>query len=678
MKIWLADLTYTQQSIASDIVPAAVAMIAEYVESNLSGSAFEIFKYPEDLSAAFETADAPDVIGFSNYVWNYRLSSAFAATIKAVRPATITVMGGPNMPIDPVEQEAWMRSHPWIDYYVLKEGEAPFLDLLRHLQACGNAKPIIPLDNILFLDAEGNFRKPRAVQRMQNLEGIPSPYTSGRLDAFLDGRLMPVLQTNRGCPFSCTFCTEGQGFWSKVRRKSPELLADEITYIARKITSLPPERRRHDLLIADSNFGMFAEDLDVCRQLAKTQEEHAYPQYINVATGKNKKERVLEAAKIVNGAMSLAGSVQSLDEEVLRKIKRSNISADQILDLALKAKELNANSYSEIILALPGDTKAAHLRGLGLLINAGFRMVSMYQLMMLPGTEMAEKRSREENRMDVRYRVLPRCFGTYRLLGHELSVAEIEEVCVANATLSYDDYLECRLAHLMVNIFYNDGVFAPVINRLRVLNVMPWQWIEDLLQGDGPEDLRGLIEDFLKETREELWLDHQALIGHTASADTIARYIDGELGSNLIYKYKALSMTLYFDRLCAAAKRSVSRVLHNHGADALEIELFDQMIEFRRLQVRDICAPANIEMTGEFSYDIETTLVEEKQPPASALQLTSPRTYRFLHNPQQREIIASYLNAFGADTRGLTRFVSRFHLEKLFRKPTAISVHAIH
>ena len=35
---------------------------------------------------------------------------------------------------------------------------------------------------------------------------IPSPYLSGRLDQFLDGKLMPVIQTNRGCPFSCTFC----------------------------------------------------------------------------------------------------------------------------------------------------------------------------------------------------------------------------------------------------------------------------------------------------------------------------------------------------------------------------------------------------------------------------------------------------------------------------------------
>ena len=35
MKVWLCDLTYTQQSIASDTVPAAIGMIAEYLEKKI-------------------------------------------------------------------------------------------------------------------------------------------------------------------------------------------------------------------------------------------------------------------------------------------------------------------------------------------------------------------------------------------------------------------------------------------------------------------------------------------------------------------------------------------------------------------------------------------------------------------------------------------------------------------
>ena len=36
MNVWLTDLTYTQQSIASDILPAAIGMIAEYASTNMT------------------------------------------------------------------------------------------------------------------------------------------------------------------------------------------------------------------------------------------------------------------------------------------------------------------------------------------------------------------------------------------------------------------------------------------------------------------------------------------------------------------------------------------------------------------------------------------------------------------------------------------------------------------
>ena len=121
-----------------------------------------------------------------------------------------------------------------------------------------------------------------------DLSQIPSPYLSGRLDEFLDGKLLPITQTNRGCPFTCTFCTEGQSYWTKVKRKTREVVEGEVKYISSKMNSLHSSKRRTDLLIADSNFGMFSEDLDTCKVIAEEQDKNGYPKYINVATGKKK------------------------------------------------------------------------------------------------------------------------------------------------------------------------------------------------------------------------------------------------------------------------------------------------------------------------------------------------------------------------------------------------------
>lgn len=156
---------------------------------------------------------------------------------------------------------------------------------------------------------------------------------SGKLDAWLDGKWLPVIQTNRGCPFTCTFCTEGQSYWSKVRKKALDLIRLELDYVAKKMVL--NATHRSDLLITDSNFGMYDQDIQVAQEIAKIQEVYNYPTYINVATGKNKKEKVLEVAKIVKGAMKLAGSVQPLDEKVLINIKRDNIKPESLMDMAL-------------------------------------------------------------------------------------------------------------------------------------------------------------------------------------------------------------------------------------------------------------------------------------------------------------------------------------------------------
>ena len=384
--VWLADLTHTGQSIASDAVPAAVGMIGEVLSKHCPEvTQIELFKFPNDLSAAFQV-DQPNILGLSNYIWNYRISSRVASIVKNIYPNIVIVMGGPNFPTDTGEQEDFLKSNPWVDFYIVKEGEIALQKLTNQLISNNyNIQDMDIFSSVPNLVAyrQGTLLTSTKTDRVNDLNSIPSPYLTGKLDKFLDGRLMPVIQTNRGCPFSCAFCTEGQGFWNKVRKKSNDLIGSEIRYIADTLSKLPKEKTRGDLLIADSNFGMFPDDLKTCDAISDVQKTHHYPSYINVATGKNKKERVLEAARRVNGAMKLAGSVQSLDPEVQSHMKRSNISADEIVSLALQASEIGTNTYSEVILALPGDTKEKHYKTLEALVEADFSTISMYQLMLL-------------------------------------------------------------------------------------------------------------------------------------------------------------------------------------------------------------------------------------------------------------------------------------------------------
>jgi hypothetical protein len=44
---------------------------------------------------------------------------------------------------------------------------------------------------------------------------------------------------------------------------------------------------------------------------------------------------------------------------------------------------------------------------------------------------------------------------------------EIDEICVANDTTNFEDYLECQLMDLTAEIFYNNGVLQELFKFLR-------------------------------------------------------------------------------------------------------------------------------------------------------------------------------------------------------------------
>src|SRR5690242_15398931 len=98
MKIWLSDLTYDQQTIAADTMPTNVGYIASYLLGNSTQThEIRLFKYPGKLAEAIDNAresgEFPDLVGFSNFIWNARLSYKFIQKIRSLKKNMVIVMG---------------------------------------------------------------------------------------------------------------------------------------------------------------------------------------------------------------------------------------------------------------------------------------------------------------------------------------------------------------------------------------------------------------------------------------------------------------------------------------------------------------------------------------------------------------------------------------------------------
>lgn len=676
-RIYLCDLTYTQQTISSDVMPAAVGCIATYAERELGDRvSVEIFKFPETLIEALDRGELPHIVGFSNYAWNEDLCTQFAGVIKRRHPSLVTVFGGPNYPTTPIEQERFLRQYPQIDFYVVKEGEVGFAGLVAALRDAQYVPAAVSRDLAsVHRIADGQFVACPTTTRISDLADVPSPYLAGKLDKFFDGVMLPIIQTNRGCPFQCTFCVEGVDYYNKVAKtKGLTKLFDELEYIASRMAGLRDQKGgRSDLHIADSNFGMYKEDLEICHAIAEKQQTYSYPEYINVATGKNHKERVLEAAGVINGALRLSGSVQSLDPVVLKNIKRANIDAQQIMDLALSAAKIGANSYSEIILGLPGDTFAGHMQTTRTIVEAGFNIVCLYQLMLLPGTDLASDESVETWKMVTRYRAIPRCYGHYELFGEEINACEIERICVSNDSLSFEEYLQCRKMHLIINLFYNDGVLKEVLRFLKQLRLSIFDWLSIMFEDRENEVFLELVADFLKETETELWLDRDEFRAFARRGENIKRFVAGELGANLIFKYRARALIECADAIADVARRALDRLLDRNGVSDVARGLGRELVTFGHARFAGLFDYHSAAPEHEFRFDvIGFADAAETHDPGDYLR-AAPVRYRFEHTEEQRRTVHNYVAIYGASLTGYSRILSKVYVRKLFREAVDVS-----
>lgn len=669
IKIWLVDPTYTQQQISSESMPTAIGGIATFAEKNLHLKySIRLFKYPEKLAIALEN-EIPDVIGFSNYIWNSELSLALARRIKEYAADTIVVMGGPNYPVIESEQEVFLRKHSEIDFYIKGEGEVAFANLIAELIRSNmnknNFKNTLP--SVHYIGTDGKSQISSTVERIKDLTEIPSPYLEGKMDEFFDGKLQPVIQTTRGCPFGCTFCVEGMSYYTKIYRNNQEKIKSELHYIGSKMQKVKNNGGRNDLWLVDSNFGMYNEDLETCKSIAECQIKYNWPEYIQCDTGKNNKPRVLNAARLVKGAIRLSGSVQTLDLQVLKNIKRSNISGDGLLQLAIEAAEIDADSRSEIILGLPGESLQTHFQTINTVINARFNHVNTYQLMMLPGTEIDSPETRQKFDMKTRFRILPRCFGYYDILGKRIIAAEIEEVCIRTSTLSFEDYVKCRKMHLLIHIYHNDGLFYSALEFIKFLQLSPYEWLKLLFEEKMIGGVEELFEKYEKDTRQELWLNRDELIQNIQKPGIVDSYISGDLGYNLLFVHKAIALSKFVPDLKKFAKITLEKLLSKNNLNSAEnLDFLNDALNYDSCCISNIFENTEKIPSAYMKYNLQK-FISEKIQNLEDCKFKNLTQITFILNESQKDIINRSLELYGLTYMGISRILTKVFVKKILR-----------
>lgn len=663
IKIAFADLTYTNQGVSSNSFPYGISLVASYAKRIFKDEIeIEIFKYPEDLKNHVEK-ESPRIVCFSNFSWTLDISHEFAKKIKEHFPDTIIVFGGPNYPLEIEEQKKFLASYPAIDFYIRGEGEKAFVELFENLKKFDfNVKKFkeskIKSGNCYYVH-ENEMIEGDILPRIENLDDIPSPYLSGILNKFFDGILIPNIQTKRGCPFCCAYCQEGQDYFNKVSKFSYARIKEELEYIA-KISKVP------NLIIADSNFGMYNEDVETCRVLANLKELYEWPKHIEASLGKNK-DTIMESAKILKGSVIVGAPVQSTNEEVLEAIKRKNISMEKMIEITKAGEIFGADSFSEIILCLPRDSKEAHVKSVLDMADLGINVVRSHQLLMLPGSEISTKKMRENYNMNTRFRLQPRCFGDYELFNEKFPAAEIDELCISNNTMSYEDYLICRKFDLSVEIFYNNGIFRELINFLKQNNISSSSFINLANEKASKKYLKDFYDEFTNETGKSLWTAKKELEDHIKHPGMIEKYIKENLRNNEQLKYRAVGFFTKMGELHRIAFDSVKELLKNNSKfDENTEKYLAELYEFSLARKNNLLSLEE-SWIKRFHFDFiklfETNFKENIQDNF----INEGLNIRFFHSNEQKELIKKYIEQFGVTMNGLGIILSRSRADGFYR-----------
>lgn len=411
----------------------------------------DILFYRQNINEYVDTIEDNSIIAMSCYVWNWQYNQTLAKKIKETKKNCYIVVGGPEITNRPLENN-FFRQYPYIDSIVLGEGEITF-------------------NNVLLSNLEGKPKRIYHSSRIDNIDEIPSPYLNGIFDKIVSNNSealwSTVIETNRGCPFQCTFCDWGSLTYSKIKKYQLERVFSELEWVGKNSIDF--------LSVADANFGIFKErDFLISEKICEVKEKYGFPRNIGFSFNKNSNTDIIEIVKLLNKSnlsRGLTVSFQSMNQGVLKNIKRINMDINNAREIFSLLDYENLAYYSELILGLPGESLTTWKQGMVCLLDNGqHQCIDVFPAMLLENSELNSIESK--SKFNIKH-VVVQNFTQATLSNSQTEIPEIAKLVRSTDTMSSNDYIRSYMFAWIIINFHSYGwtqIYSRFLNNQKKLN----------------------------------------------------------------------------------------------------------------------------------------------------------------------------------------------------------------
>ncbi len=329
--------------------PLGILYLSAYLkEHQLENEIFDTtFSTKEKLKEHLQNTN-PDIIAiYTNLMTKVNVVEImnFIRTQEHLKESKI-VLGGPDLRYNiPKYLDAGA------DFLVIGEGEKTMLELAKTIETV-DVPDFNHITGIAFRDKDGGIVKTAEREKIRNVDELPFPNRLGiDLHAYLNvwkdnhGKSTVNISTQRGCPYTCKWCSTAV-YGQSYRRRSPEKVVDEMLHLKEHFN---PDA----LWFVDDVFTVSHKWL--ASFVEEVNKRDAIIPFECITRADRMKEEVIQLLQEA-GCFRVWIGAESGSQKIIDLMDR-RVNVDHVRDMIKMTREYGIEAGTFIMLGYPGETE---------------------------------------------------------------------------------------------------------------------------------------------------------------------------------------------------------------------------------------------------------------------------------------------------------------------------------